>query len=90
MVRLGLVPQSLLGLSGVGEPRGGWWLKPVPARAGMPVQLCGQWAGEITLWSTDGKMLRRIAQETFEAPTTPGVYLVQDAWGRTYKLLVLP
>jgi hypothetical protein len=90
MVRLGLVPQSLLGLSGVGEPRGGWWLRPVPARAGMPVQLCGQWAGEITLWSTEGKMLRRIAQETFEAPSTPGVYLVQDALGRTYKLLVLP
>lgn len=90
MVRLGLIPQRLLGLTSVQTQMPGWWLAPVPVSVGAAMQVGGQYAGELSLWNLQGVMLEKISGRTFQAPTEAGMYLVRDAQGRTRKLLVLP
>ncbi len=90
MVRLGLIPQRLLGLVGGLSRVPGWWLAPVPVSAGSTVQVGGLYTGELSLWNLEGRLLGKISGRTFQAPPEAGMYFVKDAQGRTQKLLVFP
>ncbi len=90
MVRLGLIPQRLLGLKSEQTQTPGWWLAPVPVSAGAMVQVGGQYTGEFSLWNPQGVLLGKISGRTFQAPSEAGLYFVKDNQGRTRKLLVLP
>jgi len=90
MMRLGLVPQRLLSLTSGPEQIAGWWLAPVPVRAGATVQIGGSYRGVLSVWSLQGMRLGEVSGGTFQAPMQAGMYFVRDDQGCTQKLLVVP
>jgi hypothetical protein len=90
MVRLGLVPQSVLSLVSPKEGPSPWRLAPVPVRAGALLEVLGAYPEKLTVWTPAGLYMTDITAPLTQAPAQPGLYLVRDRWGRTQKLLVLP
>jgi hypothetical protein len=89
MVRLGLVPQSLLSIRWLPTPPA-WRVMPNPVGIGSLTHVEGEWVGVLSLWDTNGRPLREVREKAFYAPTIPGLYYLRDEGGRTQKLLVLP